>query len=284
MKRLRLAVGSLLLCPAVAGCGGTTKADGSTGTGGEGGSPGCQASDRCVEVGGTAGTTSTGAASGVGASGGTATGGSAVSSGGVTGGFSGTGGESLCSNVTPCGGELVGTWTVTSSCLTVTGEVNLREMAIFCTAQVVTGSLEVSGTWTANGDGTHSDNTRTTGSHNLELGEDCTWFVSSTPISCERIGEALPVLGYAEATCVDNPATDGCTCNAVIDQPGPGRDQSGGIGFAPNPVMDPADSYATDDNALTIGEATYSYCASGTTLRLTPMSGTLEGSIELQRQ
>ena len=55
-------------------------------------------------AGGAAGTSSSGAGgSTAGSSGGGATGGS-------------------CSNVTPCGGNVVGTWTVTSSCLKVTGE------------------------------------------------------------------------------------------------------------------------------------------------------------------
>ncbi len=254
----RLAAVLLLFWPGVAGCGGATRADSSSDTGG----------------------------AGAGAGGSAATGGSAGASGGATGGSGGAGGEALCSNVTPCGGELVGTWTVAASCLTATGEVDLSQSAIFCTAPLVAGSLEVSGTWTARGDGTFLDETRTTGRHQLALGEDCKWFMGTTRISCEKIGGGLNGVGYADASCVDDATTGGCTCEAVIDQPGPYA-YTGGIGFAPNPEAYPVESYTTVDDVLTIGQARYSYCVSGTKLILTPVSapwtGTLVGSVELQR-
>jgi hypothetical protein len=155
-----------------------------------------------------------------------------------------------------------------------------------CGSAPVTGSLDVTGTWTANGDGTYSDDTHTTGSHHLELGEECKVF-DATPIRCDTLGPAMRSMGYSDASCVDNLATGGCTCEAVIDQPGT-YSVTGGIGFAPNPTWRSDDSYTTADNVLTIGEATYSYCVSGTRLRLTPVSaawtGTLEGSVELQMQ
>jgi hypothetical protein len=311
LRRLRLAVGLLFLWSEVVGCGGSAIVEGSSETEGSGGDPGCQtgsvrcscypndtcdqdlvcASDLCVALGtggsepdGTAGTKSTG---GAGSGGSVATGGWAGANGGVAGGSGGTGGEALCSNVTPCGGDVVGTWTVTASCLTVSGEMDLTSLGLFdCESVPVTGSLDVTGTWTANGDGTYSDDTRTTGSHHLELGEECKVF-DATPIRCDTIGSGMRGMGYADASCVDNPATDGCTCEAVIDQPGT-YSETGGIGFAPNPTWRSGDSYTTADGVLTIGEATYSYCVSGNKLRLTPVStdltGTVEGSVELQMQ
>jgi hypothetical protein len=67
---------------------------------------------------------------------------------------------------------MVGTWDVTSSCLTANGDIDLSRGALFCTAQLVTRSLQVSGVWTANGDGAFADGTHTAGSHHLELGEE----------------------------------------------------------------------------------------------------------------
>jgi hypothetical protein len=257
-------MGLLFLWPEIAGCGGSAIAD----------------------PGGIGGTMSTGGAGIDGAGGSAATGGLAGASGGIAGGSGGTGGEALCSNVTPCGGDVVGTWTVTSSCLTASGDIDLSAALLPCTAQLVSGSLQVSGTWTANGDGTFSDDTRTTGSHQLELGEECKE-LDATPITCEHVPTALYMGGYADASCMDNATTGGCTCDAVIDQPGTYyRNQTGAIGFAPNPALRAIDSYTTADNVLTIGEATYWYCVSGTRLRLTPASadwtGTLVGSVELQ--
>ena len=262
-------MGLLLPWPQVTGCGGSTIMEGSSDTNGSGGTAGCQtgsvrcscypndtcngdlvcASDLCValgtggsSIGGTAGTRSTGGAGSGGAGASAATGGRAEASGGVATGAGGTGGEALCSIVTPCGGDVLGTWTVTASCLTVNGDMALPFVGLdHCESVLVTGSLDVTGTWTANGDGTYSDDTHTTGSHHLEFGEECKRF-DATPIGCDTLGAFVEYLGYADASCVDNPATDGCSCEAVIDQPGPYPNQPGGIGFAPNPAMDPVDS------------------------------------------
>ena len=146
LRRLRLAVGLLFLWTEVAGCSGSAIVESSSATEGSGGDPGCQtgsvrcscypndtcdgdlvcASDLCVALGtaggggtgGTAGAMSTGGAGSAGTGGSAATGGLAGASGGVPSDSGGTGGEALCSNVTPCGGDVVGTWNVTSSCPT----------------------------------------------------------------------------------------------------------------------------------------------------------------------
>src|SRR5215831_1249994 len=106
-------------------------------------------------------------------SGGNSTSGGGVGSGGSSsgsGGSSNTGGSSgTCSNVTACGGSLVGTWTVASSCLSVSGQVDLTLVGAGCPSAPVTGSLQVTGTWTANADGTYMDDTTTTGQEQLTL-------------------------------------------------------------------------------------------------------------------
>ena len=109
---------------------------------------------------------------------------------------------------------MIGNWTVTASCLTVSGDMTLMYLGLDrCDSVPVTGSLDVTGTWTANADGTYSDDTRTTGRRHLELGEECKR-LDATPIACDRIGPPLTALGYADGSCVDNLATGGCTCEA----------------------------------------------------------------------
>src|SRR6185295_8560576 len=44
---------------------------------------------------------------------------------GGTGGASGTGGNLSCTNVARCGGSVVGTWDVTSSCLKLSGDMDI---------------------------------------------------------------------------------------------------------------------------------------------------------------
>ena len=92
------------------------------------------------------------AAPGAGSSGtGSSSGGSVGTGGSSTG--SGTGGGS-CTNVTACGGNVVGTWTVSSSCLTLSSsnlDISLAGLdPRSCTNVTLTGSLKVTGTWTAN--------------------------------------------------------------------------------------------------------------------------------------
>src|SRR3954447_23352750 len=83
------------------------------------------------------------------------TGGNSSNGGGGTGGTSVNGGaEASCSNGTPCGGDVVGTWTVNSSCLKVTGTLDLMSFGAGCPTAPVTGSFHVTGTFTANSDGT----------------------------------------------------------------------------------------------------------------------------------
>src|SRR5690349_2273347 len=77
------------------------------------------------------------------------TGGSTGTGGSGTGGM---GGGASCPNVTACGGSVVGTWTVMSSCLTVNGTVDPAWLGLdprTCTGVMISGTLNVSGTLTA---------------------------------------------------------------------------------------------------------------------------------------
>src|SRR5215471_16202508 len=124
-------------------------------------------------------------------------------------GVTGAGGAGSCSSVTPCGGDVVGTWTVTSSCLKVTGNVDVMQFGLGCTSVSVTGSLQVTGTWTAKSDGTFTDATTTAGTEQITLAASCLQ-VSGTTTTCDRIGGLLQGVGYASVTCTD--ATGGgCT-------------------------------------------------------------------------
>jgi hypothetical protein len=186
-----------------------------------------------------------------------------------------------CTDVIPCGGDVVGTWNVTSSCLAVSGPVDMSSLGLgaVCDA-TVTGALEVAGTWTANADGTYSDGTTTSGTETIELTADCL-SISGTTITCDRVDIPMAAIGYAEVSCIDNPATSGCTCSTVIDQ-------AGGLGLAP---ISPSDigTYRVSGSRLTItaGEQEYDYCVHGTALGMIPVStgrtGTLTGAVVLRR-
>src|SRR5580698_2137508 len=184
--------------------------------------------------------------SGTGGNSGTGTGGK--SSGGTSGGSS-------CQNVTACGGNVVGTWTVGSSCLTLSDD-NLDIILAgldpnSCKNVAISGSLTVTGTWTAKSDGTYTDGTTTSGTAQLQLPAGCLQ-ISGTTTTCQRVGGPLAGLGFASATCTD--ATGGgCACTATVQQ-------TGGLGFL---TSDPQTNgnYATSGSTLTDDTVSpYSYC------------------------
>src|SRR5690349_13827313 len=121
--------------------------------------------------------------------GGSSTGGSGPGSGGTTG-SGGTG--PACQNVTACGGSVVGTWDVSSSCLTLNGSVDPSAIGLdprTCTSVTISGSLSVSGSFTATATG-YMDMTTTTGTEQLQLVKGCLT-LSGTTIDCAGVGRTI---------------------------------------------------------------------------------------------
>jgi hypothetical protein len=189
--------------------------------------------------------------------------------------------EASCSGVTACGGDVAGTWVAAGSCLPVSGQANMAGFGLGCTAAPVTGALEVSGTWTANPDGTFTDTTTTSGDSEIQLPPDCL-NVSGTTTTCDRLDGALQALGYASVTCA-NAAIGGCSCTGSVEQ-------MAGMAFVV--LGAPArGSYTTANNVLTTAGRNprdYSYCVSGNRLTLTPQGvsniGSLTGTIVFEKQ
>ncbi|MBN1611166.1 MAG: hypothetical protein JW940_31325 [Polyangiaceae bacterium] len=224
-----------------------------------------------------------GGSSGVGGSAATG-GGSSTGGQQSTGGSSSSGGADSCSN-TPCGGDLVGTWTVTSSCLTVSGEVDLSPAGIDCTRGPITaGALQVTGTFTANADTTFSDETTTTGNVDFTLPDQCL-NVSGTRTTCDGLGRSvLTSIGFASDSKCQDAAGGGCTCQAPVSLTGYGK--MGIVSMMPLT----SGNYSTAGSVVTFTDGfetiSYSYCVSGNTLTLTPQT-TLPittGAIVLQKQ
>jgi hypothetical protein len=193
-------------------------------------------------------------------------------------GLGGSGGSS-CSSVTACGGDVVGTWATTSSCLTVSSVLEASAAGLSCATAPVSGSLQVSGTLIATGDGTYSDETVTSGTEEFVLAKSCL-SVSSTPIGCDQAANVVQTLGFASVTC-STAADGGCLCTATIHQ-------SGGIGnLSPSPST--SGNFTTSDNAISLSSDSantkYSYCVSGSKLTMTPqaMNPSVTGAIVLQK-
>src|SRR6185503_3155810 len=110
--------------------------------------------------------------------------------------------------------------------------------------------LTTTGTFTANADGTYTDNTTTTGSATMSLDNDCLTG-SSVVVTCEKAALAFSPLGW-KATC--SPSGGKCNCTAVIDL-------HGGVGYSMEQITTTG-NYSTSDNKL-MTDVNYAYCASG---------------------
>ena len=185
----------------------------------------------------------------------------------------GSGGTASCSNVSACGGSVVGTWTVTSSCLKLSGAMDVTLASLGCSTVPVTGSVSTTGTFVAKADGSYTDNTRTTGSVTFPLAASCL-SISSTPVTCEKAGSIFPALGWTTSACT---TTNGqCNCSLSADQ-------AGGLGLVSD-LVTPQGMYTTSVNTLSTGDVSYNYCASGGTLTLTPQMATaLAGTVVLTK-
>jgi hypothetical protein len=180
-----------------------------------------------------------------------------------------------CSDVSACGGSLVGTWSVATSCLNVSGDLQVGGFGLGCASVTVTGSLQVSGSWTANADGTYADNTTTSGSEQISVPAACL-NVSGTTTTCDRIGGPLQGIGYASVNCTAA-SSGGCTCEATVQQ-------TGGLGLTSS---DPQTSgnYSTLANVVSIDDVQQAYCVAGSQMTWTPQSTSplTKGSITFQK-
>jgi hypothetical protein len=289
-RLVAVSISTLVLVGGLAGCGSyddtSNKATGgASGTAPTGGGSG-------TATGGTGGTatggTSGSATGGAGGSGGSGapTGGAAGSAGSGGAPQGGSGGQPSCDVVAACGGDVVGTWAASSCPITVSGMADISLAGLGCTMAPVTGSLTVTGTWTAVAGGTYMDATTTTGQVVHELAPICLE-VSGFTTECDRIvldSVGLPSPEPPTQQCVVNTATQGCTCTTTINQ-------QGGLGLVQ--IGAPmSGTYTTADNKVVATAAgvdtPYSYCVAGSTLTMTldPASGAApaRGPIVLQKQ
>jgi hypothetical protein len=226
--------------------------------------------------GGSNGGKSSASSAGEAGKGGSSASGGASAKGGSTQTSSAAGGS--CPAATTCaGGDVVGTWTVSSSGLKISGEIEMTTYGAKCKTAKVTGSLQVTGSFTARANKSYLDNTVTTGEEQIELEPDCL-IISSTPTDCSGAAGLLKGgLGLDSLECT--PVTGGgCTCKGTVKQDG--------MMGVPSGMASPDGSYKASGNVLTYDDMLdYSYCVAGDKLTVTPKptAPTFTGSIVLQK-
>ena len=165
--------------------------------------------------------------------------------------------------------------------LTVNGMVDMAATGLACPSAPVTGSLAVSGTWTADAAGTYMDATTTSGELMIELPEQCK-SISGTTTTCDRV--VLGALGLDSIVCTDNTTTQGCSCTATVNQEG-----RPALIAIEHPM---SGTYTTQgDRLVTTGDGRnteYSYCVADNMLSMKLVTagpvGTVTGTIVLQKQ
>jgi hypothetical protein len=123
-------------------------------------------------------------------------------------GCGGSGGT--CGNTAACGGDIAGTWTITSSC--VSGTVTSTS----CPGETVdTANLNISGTVTYATDMTYTVNSILSGSEILMLPLSCVNKPGATtpPMTCDQLTGTLMGTISRSITCTGSSV---CTCNVVI--------------------------------------------------------------------
>jgi hypothetical protein len=283
---------AMLLTSLLAACGSYDNASNGTATGGAPSTGGSSTGGAATGGASTGGAKPTGGAATGGdmsTGGASPTGGQPPNAGSGGGGASGGGtGKGACTEAAPCGGDAVGTWTSESCEIAIGGKSDLGPVGLGCKSAVVSGSIVVSGTFTATADGKYTDATTTKGTAAIELEKACLE-VSGFGTTCDRIG--LETIGLTKLTCLDNAQTGGCSCTATIEQPG----NMAWIVLASsmNGPEGSKGTYTAADNKLVttteFGDATeYSYCVAGDTMTVTPISpsnvGTFTGPIVFKKQ
>jgi hypothetical protein len=191
--------------------------------------------------------------------------------------------EPTCTDVAACGGEVVGVWFASGSCLPLSGMADISNFGLGCKQVLAKGELDVTGNWTLSADGKISDNTTTTGAVEMELAAECL-NISGTVTKCDRVPAQLESVGLKETVCVDSTVTTGgCTCNGKVNQ----------MGSMAHVAFDTLKmgTYATAANKLTtmgIDSVEYDYCVQGDIMTVTPKVpkdiGQLNGTVVFQKQ
>ena len=162
------------------------------------------------------------------------------------GGGGGMGGT--CANVAACGGNIVGTWSVTSSCVSGWGTMFDGN----CPASMSSAKVSINGTVTFAGDMTYTANGTTSPTISLAVPASC---LTAQGLTCDQLSQIIA------GTCMPS-SGGGCTCTTVI----------------PSTWMESGTYAATMAGLLTemAADGTSNpadYCATGNTLTISPHTG-----------
>jgi hypothetical protein len=165
-----------------------------------------------------------------------------------------------CPRSGACGGDIVGTWSITSSCLDVDVSGSIPDYCPTATAKPV--DVQIRGTVTYNADLTYSRQIIFSGGVAINFPASClTTGDAGKPMTCDQLAQELMLdVNYASVSCVA--ATSGCACTGTL---------------APQTTQIKTGMYTATSTGLLIetetGRATpdtSDYCIKGSTLSTSP--------------
>lgn len=182
-----------------------------------------------------------------------------------------------CSNAAACGGDIVGAWKITSSCLSV--DVSGMETGFDCEgAKVSTSGYKITGDVTYRADMTYSSSLTMSGNIVFTLPPACLTIEGLT-LTCAQAQQLLQAQagdGYSSATC-----TGGSTCTCTLVGIPETTTAAGTYTTTAAGVLTETDQGGAPESS--------NYCVKGSTLTVSPqgdMAGMpgITGSITLAKQ
>jgi hypothetical protein len=174
----------------------------------------------------------------------------------VSGVSCGGGGSGTCGMVTACGGDIVGNWRITSSCLKATGTFTTPE----CPSATVNASLQVTGTVSYTAALTYNLAFMLSGTETIGFPASCLTF-SGVTVTCDQLNQSFAAMPPSPTLMLHCAPAGGGGCNCSTPLNATPSNETG--------------TYVTSGGTLTttaVGGAAESggYCVKGTTLDLTP--------------
>jgi hypothetical protein len=176
-----------------------------------------------------------------------------------------------CSNAAACGGDIVGSWTISSSCVSESASMVDSQCP---SATANSSGLHISGSVTYNADGTYSSSSTISGTATVNLPQSCLTYNGVT-LTCAQLTQASQSSGVT-LNCTGN---SGCTCVETL--PSQSSTETGTYTTTAAGVLTqtPTGGTAEQDD----------YCVKGSTLTLSPAAGstmmgqTASGTITLTK-
>jgi hypothetical protein len=196
------------------------------------------------------------------------TGGGAGTSGSTGGAGGAGGGNASCATVPACGGDLVGTWRVTGSCLTAT-----KDLSSVCAGASATIAYMISGTLTYNADQTYSQALAATAMVHEHYPSGCMPF----GLTCAQLGQAVAdAAAPVSAAACSTDASGACNCDSLT---------TATVNNMPGTYSTSGDTLTTVQGSTT---STTAYCVMGGVLYELPAASdgglTSMGDIVLTKQ